>query len=180
MSNQSTLQSLLSPIMGNTASFYVSDIIKNSIAYAFLELSGIVDMIMADSNNEVLNNIKVGLSFTGALEGVRLINRNPTIMQADRANFIRFLDTGAYNSLSMLLISAFNFDDIALELIERFNLPLNGDQTRSLLAGILMTVISFLRQIIQRTPSLQSLVPLTNPVLTMSSSIQVGSGNSLN
>ena len=81
---------------------------------------------------------------------------------------------------SLVLISNFNFDEIALDLLEKFNLPLNGAQLKSLLAGILMTVISLLRQIIQRTPQLSSLTALTNPVLTMSSSMPVGGGNSLN
>ena len=180
MTQTPTLQAMFSPIIGNTGAFYLSDVVKNSISYMFLELSGIIDMIMEDSSNPILNNLKVGLSFSAANEGVRVVNRGTSILNMDKANFVRFVDNASFSALAMVLISNFNFDEIALDLLEKFNLPLNGAQLKSLLAGILMTVISLLRQIIQRTPQLSSLTALTNPVLTMSSSMPVGGGNSLN
>ena len=178
--NNSTLQGLLRPLFGEQGSFYISDILKNALAYSVLEISGLIDLILKDSENPIMNNLKIGMSFTTSLEMVRLVNGNNTVLSMDRAQLIRFIDTAGYNSISMFLIGQMNFDAILYDILENVNLPLTADQLRSLTAAVIMTSISVLRNIVQRTPSLRSLIPITNPILSATSSIQVGGGSSLN
>ena len=166
--NNSTLQQLLS--FTGPAAPYLADTIKNAIAYGALQASGILDMLMADSDNVLLGNLKIGAAFTGSSEAVRLVNGNTTIING-KNDLIRAIDTLGYNALAMLMVTQFNFDSIALDMLNNLKLPLSPSQMTNLLAGVLLTAVSLLRRIIQLRPEFSSLRMLANPVLYVSQSI---------